>query len=57
MADALFARRHPFRLVFFEGGDRGLSEYREEVDRLVGEWLDRYVRDGLLWPSLEPHGR
>jgi dipeptidyl aminopeptidase/acylaminoacyl peptidase len=57
MADALYKVKHPFRLVFFEGGDHGLSEYREEVDRLIGEWLDRYVRDGLPWPSLEPHGR
>jgi len=57
MADVLFSEKHPFRLVFFEGGDHGLSEYREEVDRLVGDWLDRYVRDGKSWPSLEPHGR
>ena len=57
MADALYQAKHPFRLVFFEGGDHGLSEYREDVDRLVMEWLDRYVRDGLPWPSLEPHGR
>lgn len=57
MADALYEAKHPFRLVFFEGGDHGLSEYRENVDRLVAEWLDRYVRDGLQWPSLEPHGR
>ena len=57
MANALYEVKHPFRLVFFEGGDHGLTEYREEVDRLVGDWLDRYVRDGLPWPSLEPHGR
>jgi dipeptidyl aminopeptidase/acylaminoacyl peptidase len=31
MASALYASRHPFRLVFFEGGDHGLSEHREEV--------------------------
>lgn len=57
MADALYREKHPFRLVFFEGGDHGLTEFRDEVDRLVGDWLDRYVRDGLPWPSLEPHGR
>lgn len=56
MASQLFESRHPFRLVFFEGGDHGLSEHREEVDRLARNWLDRYVRDRELWPSLEPHG-
>ena len=56
MAAALYEAKHPFRLVFFEGGDHGLSEYRDEVDRLVVEWLNRYVRDDMQWPSLEPHG-
>ena len=28
-----------------------------EVDEAVAAWLDRYVRDGETWPSLEPHGR
>ncbi len=57
MAEALYEARHPYRLMMFEGGDHGLSEFRAEVDRAAGEWLDRYVRDGEGWPSLEPHGR
>lgn len=57
MATALYEAKHPFRFVFFEGGDHGLSEHRVEVDRLIFDWLDRYVRDGEPWPSLEPHGR
>jgi dipeptidyl aminopeptidase/acylaminoacyl peptidase len=57
MASKLYESKHPFRLVFFEGGDHGLSEHREEVDRLIRDWLDRYVRDKKPWPSLEPHGR
>ena len=56
MAHALLEARRPFRLVMLEGGDHGLSEYREKVDRLVSDWLDQYVRDGETWPSLEPHG-
>ena len=56
MADALYATRHPFRLILFEGGDHGLSDYREEADRATREFLDRYVRDGERWPDLEPHG-
>jgi dipeptidyl aminopeptidase/acylaminoacyl peptidase len=57
MAGALLEARHPYRLMMFEGGDHGLSEFRDEVDAAVGAWLDRYVRDGEKWPSLEPHGR
>jgi hypothetical protein len=57
MASALYASRHPFRFVFFEGGDHELREYQEEVEALIKAWLDRYVRDGKPWPSLEPHGR
>ena len=57
MASLLYENKHPFRFVFFEGGDHGLSEHREEVKRLVKDWLDRYVRDRQPWPSLEPHGR
>jgi dipeptidyl aminopeptidase/acylaminoacyl peptidase len=57
MAMALYESEHPFRFVFFEGGDHGLTEHQEEVDRLVQDWLDRYVRDQRPWPSLEPHGQ
>lgn len=57
MARALLEARRPFRLVMLEGGDHGLSEYRDEQNRLVDHWLDSYVRDGKSWPSLEPHGR
>lgn len=56
MAAALLAIRRPFRLVMLEGGSHGLSEHRSEVERLIGDWLDRYVRDGRAWPALEPHG-
>lgn len=57
MARALYESRHPFRFVFFEGGDHGLTGFRAEVHRNVIEWFDRYVRDGAPLPDLEPHGR
>jgi dipeptidyl aminopeptidase/acylaminoacyl peptidase len=57
MARLLLEEKRPYRLVMLEGGDHGLSEYRDEVDDMVDDWLDRYVRDGESWPSLEPHGR
>ena len=56
MAAALSAVQHPFRLVFFAGGNHGLTEYRDEVDHLTRDWFDRYVRDQQHWLSLEPHG-
>lgn len=56
MADALYAAKHPFRFVFFEGADHGLSEFRDEENRITRDFLDHYVRDEKPWPSLEPHG-
>lgn len=56
MSSRLLECKHPFRFILFEGGDHGLSEHREEVDRLARDWLDRYVRDRKPWPDLEPHG-
>jgi dipeptidyl aminopeptidase/acylaminoacyl peptidase len=57
MAEKLYRLKHPFRLVMFEGGDHGLTEFNQERRRLTLEWLDRYVRDRKPWPSLEPHGQ
>ena len=56
MVSALYKSKQPFRFVFFEGGDHGLTEYQGEVNRLTKDWLDRYVRDRKPWPSLKPHG-
>jgi dipeptidyl aminopeptidase/acylaminoacyl peptidase len=56
MAAALQAAMHPFRFVLFEGADHGLAEFSGEAQRFAQEWLDRYLRDRLPWPSLEPHG-
>jgi dipeptidyl aminopeptidase/acylaminoacyl peptidase len=57
MARALYETRHPFRFVFLGGADHGITQYRAEVYRATLEWLNRYVRDGAVLPSLEPHGR
>lgn len=57
MVNKLYEAKHPFRFVFFEGGDHGLTEYRSEVNRLVKDWLGNYVRDRKPLPNLEPHGR
>lgn len=57
MASALLAAKHPFRLVLYEGGSHILPEHREDANRTMREWLDRYVRDRKPWPSLTPHGQ
>lgn len=56
MAQALYACKHPFRMIMLEGADHGLSEYRDESDHATRLFLDTYVRDGKAWPSLVPHG-
>lgn len=45
LAAKLCENRHPIRLVVFEEGDHDLSAHRAEVERLVRDWLARYVRD------------
>lgn len=57
MVSKLYETKHPFRFVFFEGGDHGLTEYRPEVRQLSKAFLDDYVRDRKPLPNLEPHGR
>ena len=57
MADSLYAKKHPFRLHFYEGGDHGLSEYDQEVNENAKNFLDYYVKDLNTHPNMEPHGR
>jgi dipeptidyl aminopeptidase/acylaminoacyl peptidase len=45
LAGALLARHHPFRLVVLEGAGHDFREQKEEADREIAGWLDRYVRD------------
>ncbi len=56
MAEALYACKHPFRMLFLEGADHALTEYRNEADHASRLFLDTYVRDGKTWPSLIAHG-
>ena len=45
MALRLYETKHPFRLVFFEGGTHGLNEHEKEVDSLILDWFNRYLRE------------
>lgn len=56
MAEKMYEQKIPYRLVMFEGGDHGLFEYRQKVNEMAVEWMDRYVKKGDALPNLEPHG-
>lgn len=56
MAEKLIELKHPFRLVMLEGSDHSLTEHMDEKNRLLKEWMDRFVRDRGSLPNLELHG-
>ena len=47
----------PHRLVMFEGGNHGLSEFNDEVNGMVKKWFDDYLKNNKALPNLLPHGR
>nr|WP_262891981.1 prolyl oligopeptidase family serine peptidase [Planktosalinus lacus] len=49
--------RIPYRLIMFEGGDHGISEHREEVDKQVINWFNRFLKNNEELPNMEYHGR
>ncbi|MCK5220420.1 MAG: prolyl oligopeptidase family serine peptidase, partial [Candidatus Aminicenantes bacterium] len=57
LAGLFLKEKVPFRLVLFEGGDHGLTEFSLEVDEMVIKWFDKYLKRGEKFPSLIPHGR
>lgn len=57
MALKLQKYKVPYRLVMFEGGDHGLTEFKREVDDQVKAWFDKYLKNNEALPNLEPHGR
>ncbi len=57
MAHAFQEEKVPYRLVMFEGGDHGLTEFNTEVYRQIRMWLDRFVKGDAPLPDLVPHGK
>tara|TARA_B100000809_G_scaffold263746_1_gene317765 strand:- start:903 stop:1913 length:1011 start_codon:yes stop_codon:yes gene_type:complete len=49
--------RVPYRLIMYEGGDHGISEYKKEVNDQVLKWFDRYLKNDEQLPNMEYHGR
>ncbi len=57
MALAFQKEQIPYRLVMYEGGDHGLSEFNDEVDEAVKAWFDKYLKNNQALPDLKPHGK
>lgn len=47
---------HPYRLVVYEGADHVLAGKREESNRHIREWVDRFVMHREKKPVVGPHG-
>lgn len=45
MVDQLQQHEKQFRFVFFENANHGITQFRDEVDRLTQQWLDLYVKN------------
>lgn len=57
LALALDPYRIPYRLIIYEGGDHGLTEYITDVDMEVLKWFDRYLKNPGSMPIMEYHGK
>ncbi len=49
--------KQPFRLIMFEGGDHGLTEFDSEVFSYTKNWFDNFLKKNKPLPNLIPHGR
>ncbi len=57
LAESFTELKVPYRLIIYEGGDHGLTEFRKEVNQEVKMWFEKYVKEGNTLPDLNPHGR
>ena len=57
LSAAFIKNKIPHRLVLFEGGNHGLTEFNDEVDAMIRQWFDDYLKKDKKLPDLEPHGR
>ncbi len=48
--------RVPYRLILFEGGDHGVSEYREDRQMEILKWFNRFLVKKEELPNMEYHG-
>lgn len=57
LAMALEKHRVPYRLKIYEGGDHGIREHREDVNKEIITWFNRFLKDGEVLPNMAYHGR
>lgn len=57
LAAELDKHRVPYRLMIFEGGDHGVTEYRDEFYDQLFAWFDKYLKNDSKLPNMEFHGR
>ncbi len=56
LSQKFYEQKVPHRLIVFEAGDHGLTEYRNEVFRQTVEWFERFLKNGEKMPNLKLHG-
>ena len=56
LAQKLYEKKIPYRLIMFEGADHAISEYLETRNKYTFEWLDRFLKQNEPLPILKPHG-
>ncbi len=57
LALELDKHRVPYRLMVFEGGDHGLSEFRNEFYQVLTDWFDKYLKQNAPLPNMTYHGK
>jgi len=57
LSKAFILNKIPHRLVLFEGGNHGLSEFNSEVNDLAKQWFEDYLKKDKNLPDLNPHGK
>lgn len=48
--------RRPYRLIMFEGADHGINEHKNEVNRQVVDWFNRFLKNSEAVPEMKYHG-
>lgn len=48
--------RIPYRLIMFEGADHGINEHKNEVNRQVVDWFNRFLKNSEAVPEMKYHG-
>lgn len=50
LATKLQAANHPYKLIIYDGGDHGLTQYRHEVQQEVVNWFRKHLQQSISQP-------